>query len=106
MRSRCELLTYCRRPSHRLLRLPGHHRTADLAGPEAGIDRCLGRAEVPAILGLYPPGVGTGGMAEDPRGRRGEVRRAGQLLDRHALPFEQPDLLPGAEGVAAGGPIV
>jgi hypothetical protein len=75
-----------------LRRLPGHQRTAHLAGPEAGVCRRLRRPEAPAVLGLYPPGVGAGGVAEDPRGRRSEVRRASQLPYRNALPFERPEL--------------
>src|SRR5215216_2041404 len=95
-------------PSRRRLvsALPGNHRTAHPAGSVAGVCRSFGRAESPAVLRLYPPGVGAGGMAEDPRGRRSEVRRATQLFNRYALPLEQPDLLPGAKGVAAGGSIV
>src|SRR5918994_7856391 len=84
-------------PSRRLRWLPGHHRAAHFAGPEAGVRCRLRRAEAPTVLGLYPSGVATGGVAEDPRGRRGEVRRAGQLLDWDALPFEQPDFLLDAE---------
>ena len=45
-------------------------------------------------------------MAEDPRGRRGKVRRAGQLPYCHALPFEQPDFLLGAECIPSCGAVV
>src|SRR5215218_6993809 len=90
-----EVICWCL--SHRLRPLPGHHRTAHPARSVAGIYGCLRRAEAPTVFGLYPPGVRAGGVAEDPRGRRGKVRRAGQLPDRHALPFEQPDFLLGAE---------
>src|SRR5215204_2756474 len=97
---------FCRFPLHRLRRLPGHHRTAHLAGPEAGIYGCLRRAEAPTVFGLYPPGVVAGCVAEDPRGRRGKVRRAGQLPYCHALPFEQPDFLLGAECIPSCGAVV
>src|SRR5215217_5712241 len=99
-----EVICWCL--SHRLRPLPGHHRTARLAGPVSGVCRRLRRAEAPAVLGLYPPGVRAGGVAEDARGRRGKVRRAGQLFHRHALPFEQPDLLLAAERILSSGAVV
>src|SRR5215208_7539163 len=99
-----EVICWCL--SHRLRPLPGHHRTARLAGPVSGVCRRLRRAEAPAVLGLYPPGVRAGGVAEDARGRRGKVRRAGQLFHRHALLFEQSDLLLAAERILSSGAVV